>query len=65
MAVTGFISLPSHIKDEERLKVLKINKYSPALAMSGINFPKGLTEISVMPPVNFITLTVMSKMFNT
>lgn len=33
--------------------------------MSGINFPRGLIEISVMPLVNFITLTVRSEMLNT
>lgn len=32
--------------------------------MSGFNFPRGPTEISVMPLVNFITLTVRSEMLS-
>lgn len=33
--------------------------------MSGINFPRGLTEMSVMPLVNFIALTLRSEILNT
>lgn len=46
-------------------KYSKINKLHCDLAVSGINFLKGPREISVLPLVNFITLTIRSEMLNT
>lgn len=46
--------------------ILKRKKPSSCdLEMSGINFPRGLTEISVMPLVKFTTLTVRSETLKT